>query len=132
MAEFAGLFQPAALDEAYTEERCYISEQLNTPDCPEVSLATCRVEPGVTTQLHQLTVQERYVVQSGRGMMELDTKQTFAVGPGDCVLIPAGCAQRIKNTGTQDLIFLCVCTPRFEPGHYINLESPGLGDIGAP
>ncbi len=132
MAEFAGLFRPAALNEAYTEERCYIIEQLNTPDCPQVSLATCRVEPGVTTQLHQLTVQERYVVQSGRGVMELDAKQTFEVGPGDCVLIPAGCAQRIKNTGSEDLIFLCVCTPRFEPSHYINLETPGLADIGAP
>ena len=132
MAEFAGLFRPAALKEVYTEERCFIIEQLNTPDCPEVSLATCRVEPGVTTQLHQLSVQERYVVQSGHGVMELDAEQTFSVTAGDCVLIPAGCAQRIKNTGTQDLIFLCVCTPRFEPSHYVDLETSAMDDIGAP
>ena len=129
MAEFAGLFRPPSLSETYTDERCFITEQLNTPDCPEVSLATCRVEPGVTTQLHQLKVQERYVVQSGQGLMELDAEQVFEVGPGDCVVIPAGCPQRIKNTGAGDLVFLCVCTPRFKVEHYVDLETAETSDI---
>ena len=35
---------------------------------------------------------------------------------------PAGTAQRITNTGESDLIFLCVCMPRFTPDSYESLE----------
>ena len=117
-----GLVKDAAGEPFYTEERCYITELLNTPRCAEVSIALCRVEPGMTTQLHRLVVAERYVVQTGQGLMQLGDEPGFDIGPGDSVLIPAGCAQRIKNTGIEDLEFLCVCTPRFEPDHYENLE----------
>ncbi len=119
-----GLVEAAAGAPFYTEERCYITELLNTPRCAEVSLAHCRVEAGETTQLHSLEVAERYVVQSGSGLMQLDDEPGFEIRPGDCVLIPPGCAQRVKNTGSDDLEFLCVCTPRFEPRHYENLERP--------
>ena len=37
-----------------TDERCLITELLNDPACPEVSLALARVAPGVTTRLHAL------------------------------------------------------------------------------
>ena len=45
------------------------------------------------------------------------------VSPGDVVLIPPDCRQRITNAGEQDLVFLCVCTPRFIPEAYEDLES---------
>ena len=41
----------------------------------------------------------------------------------DVVTIPAGQAQKITNTGTKSLVFLCICTPRFKQENYINLES---------
>ncbi len=134
MSEFAGLFRPASLQPFYTEERCHIVEHMNTPACEAVSLAECRVAPGMTTQLHSLEVAERYVVQRGHGLMELagdnpDTRQVFAVGEGDCVLIPPDCAQRIKNTGSEELVFMCVCTPRFQPQHYVVLEQADIEDI---
>jgi mannose-6-phosphate isomerase-like protein (cupin superfamily) len=134
MSDLGGLYRPASLQPFYTEERCHITEYMNTDRCGEVSLAQCRVAAGVTTQLHALSVAERYVVQQGEGRMELggddpDTRQVFAVGPGDCVLIPPGCAQRIKNTGAQDLVFLCICTPRFQPQHYAALEQGTIEDI---
>lgn len=133
MSEFAGLYRPASLQPFYTEERCHIVEHLNTPQCDDVSVAECRVAPGITTQLHRLAVAERYVVQAGQGRMELhgdtDKVQVFTVQPGDCVLIPADCAQRIKNTGSAELVFMCVCTPRFQPGHYVALEQEALEDI---
>ncbi|MDN2566669.1 cupin domain-containing protein [Aquibium sp. A9E412] len=108
--------------EFWTEERCFITELMNTPKAPEVSLALCRVEPGVTTQLHRLDgVAERYVVRRGRGVVEIDgVAQRLA--PGDQALIAAGAAQRITNDGDGDLEFYCVCTPRFEPPSYVNLE----------
>jgi len=135
MSDFAGLYRPASLLPFYTEERCHIVEYMNTPQCEEVSLAQCRVAPGVTTQLHSLAVAERYVVQQGEGRMELAgdgaQAQVFAVRAGDCVLIPAGCAQRIKNTGDDELVFLCICTPRFQPSHYLVLEQEPIEDIRA-
>jgi mannose-6-phosphate isomerase-like protein (cupin superfamily) len=108
--------------EFWTDERCYITELHNCDASPEASLAVARVEVGVTTQLHSLTgVIERYVVRQGEGMLELDgVKQKLAVG--DQAVIPAGASQRIENTGSVDLEFYCLCTPRFFPESYVNLE----------
>lgn len=36
--------------------------------------------------------------------------------------IPADTPQRIKNTGSEDLIFLAICTPRFEERRYGAVE----------
>lgn len=117
-----GLVRQSAGEPFYTEERCYITELLNSPACAAVSLARCRVLPGVTTQLHRLPVAERYVVESGRGIMQLGQDPGFDIAPGDSVLIPPGCPQRVRNPDDEDLVFLCICTPRFEPAQYENLE----------
>ena len=85
--------------EVWSEERCYITELLNDPAHPEVSLARCRVEPGVTTQLHRLAVVEWYVVSDGQGRMELGQDPPFLIAPGDVVRIPAGTPQRVTNVG---------------------------------
>jgi mannose-6-phosphate isomerase-like protein (cupin superfamily) len=45
------------------------------------------------------------------------------VGPLDIVTIAPGAPQRITNSGAQDLVFLCICTPRFELRNYLDLES---------
>lgn len=108
--------------EVWTDERCWITELLNDPAVPEVSLARCRVEPGVTTQLHRLGVREWYVLESGRGCVEVGTAAPRSVGAGDVVEIPAGTAQRITNTGDVDLVFQCLCLPRFTPACYEALE----------
>ncbi len=108
--------------EFWTDERCYITELHNCDASPEASLAVARVEVGVTTQLHSLTgVIERYILRQGEGILEIDgVKQHLQVG--DQAVIPAGAAQRIENTGAVDLEFYCLCTPRFFPASYVNLE----------
>jgi mannose-6-phosphate isomerase-like protein (cupin superfamily) len=112
----------AARQEFWTRERCYITELLNTPASPEASLAVARVEPDVTTELHRLNgVSERYIVRRGEGVVEIDGV-CQRLGPGDQVVIPAGAAQRITNTGSQDLEFYCLCVPRFIPEAYVSLE----------
>ena len=108
--------------EFYTEERCYITELSNHAGDDILSVARARVEPGVRTQLHSLSVTERYIIEQGRGILELGEDQKYVVGPGDSALIPAGCAQCVENVGDVDLVFLCVCSPRFLPEHYSNLE----------
>jgi mannose-6-phosphate isomerase-like protein (cupin superfamily) len=129
MADFAGLFKPASLDPFYTPERLHVVEHMNAPQSEDVSLAECRVAPGVTTQLHSLTIAERYLIQSGRGLMELHGGDPFTVAPGDCVAIPPGCAQRIRNTGADELVFLCICTPRFKPESYVVLEDDSTPEL---
>ncbi len=108
--------------ETFTEERCFIVETWNHPSDPGVSLARARVTPGTTTARHVLAVDERYLVESGSGRVEIGGIEAD-VAPGDVVLIPAGTTQRISNRGEEDLIFLCVCTPRFEPSHYQDGET---------
>ena len=104
-----------------TGERCSIRELLNDPASLGASLAETRVDPGVITQLHALDVDERYVITSGCGRVELDGAWT-EVAAGDAVLIPAGCAQRIENPGPETLDFFCLCTPRFTAAAYRSLE----------
>jgi mannose-6-phosphate isomerase-like protein (cupin superfamily) len=113
-----------------TGERCRITELLNDPACPEVSLALARVAPGVATRLHALDgIAERYVILSGRGRVEVGGTSRD-VAAGDRVLIAPGLSQRIANTGTGELEFHCVCTPRFRPGAYLDLEDGSLPPIG--
>lgn len=109
------------LREFATSERCFITELLNHPTRPDVSLARARVTPGVVTELHALDVEETYVIERGSGMMEVGGDR-FRVGPGDSVRIPQGVSQRIENDGAVDLVFLCLCRPRFRPEGYVSLE----------
>lgn len=109
-------------DAVMTRERCTIRELANVPAIGAFSLAESRVAPGVTTELHRLAVDEWYVVTGGSGRVEVGGKST-PVGPGDVVSIAAGTAQRISNTGRDELVFLCVCLPRFTPDSYESLEA---------
>jgi len=109
--------------EFWTSERCYITELHNSDASPEASVAIARVEPGVTTQLHRLDgICERYIVRKGQGVVEVDGVRQL-LRTGDQAVIPAGAAQRIENTGDGDLEFYCLCTPRFFPASYVDLES---------
>ncbi len=108
--------------EFWTDERCYISELVNDNACPDVSLALGRVEPGVSTQLHTIGVEEIYTVKRGFGQIEIDGK-CLDISPGDSVCIAPDQRQRITNTGKADLIFYLLCRPRFVPETYKNLEN---------
>lgn len=77
----------------------------------------------MTTQLHHLNdITERYVILQGEGLVEVGGNKSLPVEKKDVVFIPAGVSQRITNIGKDDLFFLCVCTPRFYPECYINME----------
>ena len=102
------------VDEYYFDEGCYILELSNSETDPDVSIARAKVKPGVTTQLHRLTgVIERYVILSGLGVVEVAEQEPEPVSTGDVVIIPPLCPQRITNVGTEDLVFLAICSPRF-------------------
>ena len=131
-SEPEGIIQPAirlhaAAEEFYTDEGCHIRELSNTTDDPEVSIAEARVEPGGITRWHRLSgVTERYVILAGAGIVEIGGLAATAVGPGDVVLIPPGCPQRIANTGATDLRFLAICSPRFRFECYEDIDAQPL------
>ena len=109
--------------EIFIPEGCYILELSNSDEDPAASIARARVTPGATTRWHRvLDTVERYIILEGKGRVEVGRLPPRDVNPGDVVLIPPGCRQRITNTGELDLIFLCLCTPRFVLAAYEDLE----------
>jgi mannose-6-phosphate isomerase-like protein (cupin superfamily) len=103
-----------------THENCFILEVSNDAGDPDISIARARVRPGVTTAWHRLEgIVERYVIVRGNGRVEVGDLPPTIVSEGDVVRIPANVAQRITNVGEEDLVFLCVCAPRFVPSAYV-------------
>jgi len=109
--------------EYFTPEQCHIFELSNSADDEALSVARARVAPGVTTRWHRLAgIAERYYVLAGRGRVEVGDDAPADVGPGDIVIIPPDCRQRIANTGEGDLLFLALCTPRYTDAAYQDVE----------
>ena len=114
---------PDELQEFSTAERCHILELLNVSDDRTQSIARARVEPGVTTQWHSLNgTSECYYILSGEGIAEIGEEEKYDMQPHTLLRIPPHTPQRITNTGTEDLVFLCFCTPAFSAEIYSTLE----------
>jgi mannose-6-phosphate isomerase-like protein (cupin superfamily) len=109
--------------EYFTDELCYINELSNAPNDPDVSIARAKVQTGITTRWHRLRgISERYVILEGQGLVEVGDLAPQEIKSGDVVLIPPECRQRITNIGAGDLVFLAVCSPRFQQGAYEDIE----------
>ena len=54
------------------------------------------------------------------------------IAAGDVVVIPAGVSQSIRNPGPRDLVFHCVCTPRFTPDIILSSGTQSLDKYGVP
>lgn len=109
--------------EYYFREGCHIIEISNSESDEAVSIARARVEPGVVTRWHSvLDTFERYVIINGKGEVEVGENAAIEVNSGDVVLIPPGIRQRIRNTGTSDLEFLAICSPRFRIENYREID----------
>ncbi|MCW4003104.1 MAG: cupin domain-containing protein [Candidatus Bathyarchaeota archaeon] len=113
-----------SLNEHFTPERCFIAENYSTK---KVSVARARVKAGVTTVAHHLRdVDEIYLVTSGKGKVIVGNLPSADVEAGDVIVIPAGTSQKITNTGRTDLVFYCICTPRFTEDCYCDEEAEKL------
>ncbi len=125
MREQVRIMDPGA--EFYTDEGCFIIELSNSDADPAASIARARVVPGTTTRWHRLNgTAERYLIVSGKGRVEIGDLPPQDVGPGNVVLIPPACRQRIACLGDEDLVFLAICTPRFLPEAYEDIGAePG-------
>jgi mannose-6-phosphate isomerase-like protein (cupin superfamily) len=77
------------------------------------SLAHATVKPGKTTAQHRLKVSEVYYILAGQGRMYIDDEGSY-VEKDDVIYIPPKSRQRIKNTGREDLVFLCLVDPAWK------------------
>ena len=78
------------------------------------SLAEARLAPGAaTTPHHHAVTEEIYYILSGAAEMTVGT-ETRAVVPGDAIGVPPGAIHAIRNTGLEELVFLCTCSPGYE------------------
>lgn len=110
-------------EEYFFEEGCFILELSNSEQDPQLSIARARVKSGVSTCLHRLTeLVERYVILSGVGVVEIADLPAQEVSAGAVIIIPPLCPQKITNTGAEDLVFLALCTPRFQTQFYEDRE----------
>ena len=116
------LYKTDKSKEYFFEEGCHIIELLNAESEESVSFAQARLTPGSRTLLHALdsTVEYYYVTQGCGDAIVNDVN--YSLAKGDLLKIKAGETQNIINTGPDDLIFLCICLPRFQPINYRSLE----------
>ena len=106
------------LNENFTPELCFVSENYSEK---AVSIARARVKPGITTVPHHLKgVQEIYLITKGKGKVTIAGLDPAEVKVGDVVIIPPETSQSITNVGKKDLVFYCICTPRFIADCYIS------------
>jgi mannose-6-phosphate isomerase-like protein (cupin superfamily) len=83
-------------------------------DVTNQSLAEATVAVKQKTHLHQhRTTEELYFITAGQGLMTLGDRQ-FEVHVGDTVCIRPGTPHCIENTGNQDLVLLCSCSPAYD------------------
>ncbi len=78
------------------------------------SLAHATVPPRQRTKPHRLTTAEVYYIIEGSGRMHIED-ESQPVEPGDAVYIPPGAVQSIENVGTNELTFLCIVDPAWQP-----------------
>lgn len=78
------------------------------------SIAHAIVPAGEATLPHMLGRSvELYYILEGSGEMHIG-EEAAEVRPGQIVYIPPGARQFIRNTGTGDLVFLCIVSPRWQ------------------
>ncbi|MBU0515645.1 MAG: cupin domain-containing protein [Proteobacteria bacterium] len=105
------------LSEFRAADGCLVREVIhprNDGTTPEVSLARATLGPGEATRPHCLEMVEICFLLAGRGRMVVDGR-TRDVAAGQAVYVPAGSVQHIANIGPDDLDFLCVCAPAYDP-----------------
>jgi mannose-6-phosphate isomerase-like protein (cupin superfamily) len=107
-------------------DRSILCELLHPDKVPEAaglgcSIAHAIVPAGESTLPHLLNEStELYYILSGKGEMHID-HESSPVREGQIVLIPPKARQYIRNTGTINLVFLCIVAPKWQAADEILL-----------
>jgi len=100
-------------EEFIAGDNCALREILH-PDKDKIalsySLAHAVVRPGDTTRPHRLRTAEVYYILEGEGTMHINDNSA-PVRPGTTIYIPPLAKQSITNSGTTELVFICIVDP---------------------
>lgn len=77
------------------------------------SLAYAVVRPGQASLPHRLRTSEVYYILEGDGIMHIN-EEAEAVSAGTVIYIPPSATQYIRNTGPNELKFLCIVDPAWK------------------
>ena len=79
------------------------------------SLAEARVSPGKATIQHfHIKSEEIYYILQGKAKIRVEG-EIREVAKGDGIVMTPGQRHEIWNTGSEELVFLCCCSPSY--GH---------------
>ena len=78
------------------------------------SLAWAKVESCKKTLPHKLKYAEVYYIIKGRGRIHINNEEK-SVKENDTIYIPPDAIQFIENTGEENLEFLCIVDPAWQP-----------------
>ena len=106
-------FSPAATKGSYVSKLIIDSGGLGSS---KLMLVHATLKPqevqakGFKCGVHPAPYDESYYILSGQGRIAFgeNGEEIHDVGPDTAVLIPAGTAHAIMNTGTEDLVFLSI------------------------
>lgn len=86
------------------------------------SLAEVRIPPGGSSSCHfHKQSEESYLILSGQAKLVVD-QQARLLKKGDAVLIVPPEMHQISNPFEEDLVFLAVCVPAWQPGDSFEAE----------
>ena len=77
----------------------------------DYSLAHAMLRPGEASRSHRLRESsEVFVILAGEGIISVN-EDTAPVSAGQAVYVPPGAVQHLQNTGSEDLVFICLVSP---------------------
>ncbi|HEX3001633.1 MAG TPA: cupin domain-containing protein [Methanoregula sp.] len=100
-------------------DQSILSELLHPDKVPGAAGLGCSIAHAIvpreeSTLPHKLDHSvELYYILAGQGEVHIGNEEA-PVKAGQIVYIPPGARQFIRNTGTADLIFLCIVSPKWE------------------
>ena len=107
-----------------TDDGSTIRELVGRVSLPSAnqSFAEARVPVGGSTiHHHHVVAEEVYWFTAGRGRLLIGGEEV-EVGPGDCFLIPPGTDHKLWNTGEEELVLFCCCSPPYDPADTVLAE----------
>ena len=91
------------------------------------SIAEITIPPGGTAMPHfHRETEETYLILSGVAAMQID-RERLELEAGEAVLIEPNEVHQITNNGTDNLHFLAVCVPAWQPGDSFEARPSELG-----
>lgn len=90
-----------------------IKEFFNPQNKINYSIAQFTLESGEKSIIHKIKSSEIYYILEGKGDLKVND-ESFHLQKDDSFFVPPNSKQFIKNTGTENLRFLCIVEPAWK------------------